>query len=73
MPGRIALRDGRVALISRGREVDFPSEAKTTLECLLRGEIIRAGEILDGLDWLSRRVILKALIREGWLTVTEES
>ena len=73
VPGRIALRDGRVALISRGREVDFPSEAKTTLECLLRGEIIRAGEILDGLDWLSRRVILKALIREGWLTVTEES
>ncbi len=73
VPGRIALRDGRVALISRGREVDFPSEAKTTLECLLGGEIVRAGEIIDGLDWLSRRVILKALIQEGWLTVTEES
>ena len=73
VPGRIALRDDRVALLSRGREVDFPSEATTTLECLLTGETMIAGEISDGLDWASRQVVLKALIREGWLTVTEES
>ena len=65
MPGRIEHRNGRVVLVSAGREVEFPSAAAKTLECVLTGEPIRASDMDDGLDWESRKVVLSTLIREG--------
>jgi len=64
-PGRIEHRNGRVVLVSGGREVEFPSAATKTLERMLVGEPICASDMDDGLDWESRKVVLSTLIREG--------
>ena len=66
--GEIEPRNGRVALLSGGRELEFPTAAAQTLDRVLTGENLVAGDIPDALDWPSRRVVLAALIREGWLT-----
>jgi ribosomal protein L16 Arg81 hydroxylase len=65
VPGRIEPRNGRVVVVSGGREVDFPEAAKETLDRLLAGDAVVASDVDDGLDWESRRVVLSALIREG--------
>jgi len=65
VPGRIEARNGRVVVVSGGREVDFPSAATRTLRLLLAGDAVLASDVDDGLDWESRRVVLSALIREG--------
>ncbi len=65
--GRIERRNGRVALVGVPREVELPAAAAPTLEILLRGEPVRAGDLGDGLDWASRRVVLTTLIREGFV------
>lgn len=65
--GWIEQRNGRVALVTGGREVEFPVGARRTLELLLGGEPVTAGAMEDGLDWESRRVVLTTLIREGLL------
>lgn len=65
--GRIERRNGRVALVGVPREVELPAAATPTLEVLLRGEPVRAGDLTDGLDWESRRVVLSTLIREGFV------
>lgn len=70
--GRIERRNGRVALVGVPREVELPAAATTTLEILRRGEPVRAGELGDGLDWDSRRVVLSTLIREGFLTAAAD-
>ena len=67
VPGRIEPRNGRVALVSGRHEVEFPAAATETLACLLEGEPLIARTLEDGLDWESRRVVLSALIREGWV------
>jgi ribosomal protein L16 Arg81 hydroxylase len=67
MVGWIERRNGRVVLASSGREVDFPAAATKTLEVLLRAGSVRAGDVEDGLDWESRRVVLSRLIREGYV------
>lgn len=72
VPGGIELRNGRVAVVSGGREVELPAAARGTLERLLTGARVVAGEIDDGLDWGSRRVVLTALIREGWVARAPE-
>ena len=69
-PGHVEDRGARVAVISRGREVEFPAAAKVTLEQVLTGASFTAGEMVDGLDWPSRQVVLKALVREGWVAVS---
>ena len=63
--GRLERREGRVAWVGVSREVEFPAAATRTLEHLISGNPIRAGEVDDGLDWESRRVVLATLIREG--------
>jgi hypothetical protein len=63
--GRIEPRNGRVVVVSGGREVDFPAAATETLHRLLSGDAVVASDVDDGLDWESRRVVLSALIREG--------
>ena len=65
VPGRIEPRNGRVVVVSGGREVEFPEAATTTLRRLLVGDAVIASDVDDGLDWESRRVVLSALIREG--------
>ncbi len=65
VPGKIESRNGRVVVVSGGREVDFPAAAAETLRCLLREDSVVASDVDDGLDWESRRVVLSALIREG--------
>jgi hypothetical protein len=65
VPGRIEPRNGRVVVVSGGREVDFPEAATKTLHRLLAGDAVIASDVDDGLDWESRRVVLSALIREG--------
>jgi len=65
VPGRVEPRNGRVVVVSGGREVDFPAAAAPTLRQLLTGDAVIASDVDDGLDWESRRVVLSALIREG--------
>jgi ribosomal protein L16 Arg81 hydroxylase len=65
VPGRIESRNGRVVVMSGGREVDFPEAAAGTLRQLLAGGVVVASDVDDGLDWESRRVVLSTLIREG--------
>ncbi len=67
VPGRVERRGERVAVMSGGREVEFPAAATSTIERLLTGATFMARGIDDGLDWESRRVVLTALIREGWV------
>ena len=68
MNAMLEQRDGRVVLVSGAREVDFPASATRTLEKLLRSDPVRAGDLDDGLDWESRRVVVSALIREGFVS-----
>jgi hypothetical protein len=63
----VELRGERVAILSGAREVELPGAAAATLDLVRRGDALTAGSIPDGLDWESRRVVLAALIREGWL------
>jgi ribosomal protein L16 Arg81 hydroxylase len=67
MTGWLERRNGRVVLASSGREVDFPVAATRTLEALLTEKPVRAGDLDDGLDWESRRVVLSVLVREGFV------
>ena len=69
-PGRVEDRGARVAVVCRGREVEFPAAAKATLERLLTGATFTAGELDEGLDWPSCAVVLRALVREGWVAVS---
>jgi len=69
MTGWLEQRNGRVVLTSGTREVDFPAAATRTLETLLEAKAMRAGELDDGLDWDSRRVVLSTLVREGYVGV----
>ncbi|MDH3205682.1 MAG: cupin domain-containing protein [Gemmatimonadota bacterium] len=72
MPGSLEQRNGRVVVVSLGREVDFPAAATRTLESLLKEEPVRAGDVDDGLDWESRRVVISALMREGFVMTDGE-
>ena len=68
MSGWLEHRNGRVVLAAGGREVDFPAAATRTLETLMNAHPVRAGDVDDGLDWDSRRVVVSSLIREGFVT-----
>ena len=59
---------GRVALVLIDRTVEAPSTARAALEHLLRGEDTKVGE-LPGLSDASRMVLVRRLVREGWLRV----
>lgn len=67
VPSQVERRGERVAVLSGAREVELPAAAAATLDQVRGGEALAAGAIPDGLDWESRRVVLAALIREGWL------
>lgn len=67
LPVWLEQRDGRAVLVSSGREVDFPRAATPTLEALMTGAPVRAGDVDDGLDWESRSVVVSTLIREGFV------
>lgn len=67
--GWLERRNGRAVLMSPGREVDFPAAAAGTVEALIDAGALRAGEVADGLDWESRRAVLTALVREGFVSV----
>jgi hypothetical protein len=69
VPGRLEQRDGRAVVVAVGREVNFPAAAAPTLEALIAAEAVRAGDLDDGLDWESRRTVLEALVREGFVAV----
>ena len=62
---RLEAQNGRILVHSGRRQVDFPGAARPTLESVLGRGPARAGDIEDGLDWPSRRVVLTTLIREG--------
>jgi hypothetical protein len=67
VPSQVEPRGERVAILSGAREVELPAAAAATLDLVRGGAALAAGAIADGLDWESRRVVLAALIREGWL------
>lgn len=68
--GRIEETEGGVRVTSGGREIGLPPAARPTVERLATGELLVAGDVDDGLEWESRRVVLTALIREGWVVRT---
>ena len=50
------------------RTVEVPAAARAALEHLLRGEETKVGELPDLSD-ASRTVLVRRLIREGWLRI----
>lgn len=60
--------DGRLVLHLRDRELHVPADARAALECLCTGEVVKVGE-LPGLSDASRVVLVRRLVREGWLLV----
>ena len=65
---RLEPRDGRIVVHSGSRELDFPANARRTIETALNGRPVRARNIDDGLDWPGRGAVLTTLIREGLVT-----
>ncbi len=59
---------GRVALLLIDRTVEVPAAARGALEHLLRGEETKVGELPDLSD-ASRTVLVRRLVREGWLRI----
>ena len=66
---RMEAQNGRILVHTGQRKVDFPAAARPTLEAVLGQGPARAGDIDDGLDWSSRRVVLTTLIREGLVAI----
>lgn len=62
--------DGTVGLLFEGREVSFPSHAAPELRaCYASEEPFRASELPGGLDDEGRLVLVRRLVREGFLRV----
>lgn len=66
--GEVHSEDGRLTLRSGTRELDLPAAASTVVERLLERAPVIANELDEALDWPSTRIVLMALIREGWVT-----
>lgn len=67
LPGRIEPRGDRVGVICGGRDIEFPSSATATINALIEGAVVRAGEIDDALDWETRKIVLSTLKKEGMI------
>jgi hypothetical protein len=60
--------DGRVALVFEGKRVCVPSHGRAALEELLSDGVSTVGD-LPGLDQAGRLVLVRRLVREGFLQV----
>jgi ribosomal protein L16 Arg81 hydroxylase len=67
LPARVEDRGERIAIVCAGREVEFPAPAAPTVEALVQGRELRAGEIDDNLDWDTRKTVLSTLRKEGMI------
>ena len=67
-PSCVDADGGRVALLLIDRTVEVPATARAALEHLLRGEDTKVGELPDLSD-ASRTVLVRRLVREGWLRI----
>jgi hypothetical protein len=62
--------EGRLVLHLGDRRLRLPAVARPALERLLAGEVVKVGE-LPGLSDGSRLVLVRRLVREGWLVVVD--
>jgi hypothetical protein len=61
---------GRVELELPDRSLEMPDVARPALERLALGDVVKVGE-LPGLGDASRVVLVRRLLREGWLRIVE--
>jgi cupin superfamily protein len=65
-------QDGEVSLVFEGREVTFPGHVREELEALARtDEPFTASELPGSLDDPGRLVLIRRLVREGFLRISE--
>jgi lysine-specific demethylase/histidyl-hydroxylase NO66 len=65
-------RDGRVSLVFEGREVTFPPHAREEVAALAGAEEpFTAADLPGSLDDASRLVLVRRLVREGFLLISE--
>jgi hypothetical protein len=62
-----------VALSFQGKRITFPAHALEAVRFVIQHEQFRVGEIPDVLDEAGKLVLVKRLVREGLLTLVEES
>jgi hypothetical protein len=68
----IAHENGTVALVFEGREVAFPDHVAEELEAIFESdEPFRASELPGSLDEEGRLVLVRRLVREGFLELSE--
>jgi Cupin superfamily protein len=64
-------RDGGLSLVFEGKEVRFPAQATPELEACYESEMpFRTSDLPGELDDASRLVLVRRLVREGFLRVT---
>jgi hypothetical protein len=61
---------GRIELQLVDRSLDMPDSVQAAVAHLARGDEVKVGE-LPGLDDASRIVLVRRLLREGWLRIVE--
>jgi hypothetical protein len=65
-------QDGRVSLVFEGREVTFPPHARGEVAALVGAdEPFTAADLPGSLDGASRLVLVRRLVREGFLRISE--
>lgn len=63
-------RDGSVSLVFEGRKVTFPEHVRTELEAVFGAEEpFTAAELPGSLDDSGRLVLVRRLVREGFLRI----
>jgi hypothetical protein len=70
---RLSTADESVTLSFQGKRITFPAHALEAVQFVAAHEQFRIGEIPDVLDEAGKLVLVKRLIREGFLTPAEPS
>ena len=63
--------DGRLAVLLGDRRLEMPVELAPVVERLAAGAALAVSDLADQLDQPSRTVLVRRLVREGLLEVTD--
>jgi hypothetical protein len=64
--------DGHVALTFNGKSIRFPAFVEPQLRYITENDRLRLGDLPDGLDVESSLVMLRRLVKEGFLSIGRE-
>ncbi len=70
MIGELSEANGTLSLLFEGKTLTLPAHARAELEALAVGDgPVRLGELPGGLDEEGRLVLVRRLVREGFLRI----